>query len=272
MTERPGCPIVGFDHNAPEHSADPVASFRRVREQAPVAWTEAQGGFWVLSDYASVFEAARNHEVFSSARSSHGGEGLNNVIPKAPSRLHIPVELDPPEHRSYRKLINTLTAPAAVAELQPMIDRWTTWFIDEVIEAGACDLASVIGVPAVVTLDWLGMDVSEWRRFTSALHAPLAEMRGSEAYRRAVEEDVPWMQERINETIRERRAAPGDDVVSYFLAQSVDGRPITDEEVYSIVELLISGASARRPRWSARPSSTCRSTPSSGSACSTSRS
>jgi cytochrome P450 len=122
-----------------------------------------------------------------------------------------------------------------------MIDRWTTWFIDEIIETGSCDLASVIGVPAVVTLDWLGLDVSDWRRFTSALHAPLAEMRDSEAYRRAVEEDVPWMQEQINEAIRRRRAEPTGDVISYFLDQSVDGRPITDEEVYSIVELLISG-------------------------------
>ena len=74
-------------------------------------------------------------------------------------RLHIPVEVDLPEHRSYRKILNPVTSPAAVGELQPMIERWTTWFVDQVIETGECDFAAVIGVPAVVTLDWLGLDV-----------------------------------------------------------------------------------------------------------------
>lgn len=241
MNEHRGCPVVDFDHNHPRHSADPVASYRAMREEAPIAWTAAQGGFWVLSSYAAVFDAARDHEVFSSARSPHGGEGLSNVIPKSPTRLHIPVEMDPPEHRWFRKLLNALTAPAAVAGLQPMIDRWTTWFVDDVIESGSCDLASVIGVPAVVTLDWLGLDVADWRRFTRALHAPLAEVRGSEAYVRAVEVDVPWMQEQITRAIQGRRTTPADDVISQLSAQSVDGRPITDDEVYSLVELLISG-------------------------------
>jgi hypothetical protein len=84
------------------------------------------GGYWVLTDYASVFAAARDDETFSSARSAHGGEGLNNVIPKAPVHLHIPVELDPPEHRTYRKIINAVTAPAALDGLRARIAYWTS--------------------------------------------------------------------------------------------------------------------------------------------------
>jgi cytochrome P450 len=179
--------------------------------------------------------------VFSSARSAHGGEGLANVIPKAPVRLHIPVELDLPEHRSYRKILNPLTAPTAVARLQPMIKRWTTWFIDEVIETGSCDFATVIGVPAVVTLDWLGLDVAEWRRYTRALHAVLADSPGSPAHTQAIEVDIPCMEARITEAIALRRVEPRDDLISCLLAQRVDGVPISDGAAYSMVELLISG-------------------------------
>ena len=146
-TKHGGCPVVGFDHNSAEHSADPVEVYRQLRAEAPVAWTEAHGGYWVVSDYTGVFDAARDDSTFASGRSEHGGTGLNNVIPKAPVRLHIPVELDLPEHRSYRKVINPLTSPAAVERMQPMIERWTTAFVDDVIEDGTCDLASVIGVP-----------------------------------------------------------------------------------------------------------------------------
>jgi cytochrome P450 len=233
--------MVPFDHNSPEHSADPVASYARLRATAPVARSEAHGGYWVLSDYDAVFEAARDDGVFSSGRSSFGGEGLSNVIPKAPVRLHIPVELDLPEHRSYRKLLNPITSPAAVAGLQPMIGRWTTWFVDQVIEAGACDLASVIGVPAVVTLDWLGLDVGEWRRYSRALHSVLADSPGSPAHTQAIRVDIPWMEEQITAAIAARRAEPRDDLISHLLAQDVDGVPITDDDAYSIVELLISG-------------------------------
>ena len=41
MTEAGRCPVVRFDHNSDEHSADPVESYRALREKAPVAWSEA---------------------------------------------------------------------------------------------------------------------------------------------------------------------------------------------------------------------------------------
>ena len=64
------------------------ASYRALREKAPVAWSEAHGGYWVLSGYKAVFEAARDDEIFSSERNSYGGEGLSVVIPKTPA--HVP--------------------------------------------------------------------------------------------------------------------------------------------------------------------------------------
>ena len=240
-TEHGGCPVVGFDHNSAEHSADPVAVYRTLRAEAPLAWTDAHGGYWVVSDYAGVFAAARDDATFASGRSDHGGTGLNNVIPKAPVRLHIPVELDLPEHRWYRKVINPLTSPAAVEQMQPMIERWTTRFVDDVIEDGTCDLASVIGVPAVVTIDWLGLDVDDWGRYSRALHSVLAHRVGSPEHAHAVEVDIPWMERTITAAIAARRDQPRDDVISILLGAEVDGQPITDDAVYSIVELLISG-------------------------------
>lgn len=240
-TQHGGCPVVAFDHNSAQHSADHVEVYRRLRAEAPVAWTEAHGGYWVLSDYAGVFEAARDDATFASGRSKHGGTGLSNVIPKAPVRLHIPVELDLPEHRSYRKVINPLTSPGAVARMRPLVERWTTAFVDDVIEDGTCDLASVIGVPAVVTVDWLGLDVDDWPRYSRALHSVLAHRTGSPEHAHAVQVDIPWMERTISEAIAWRRQTPRDDVITTLLEAEVDGAPITDDAVYSIVELLISG-------------------------------
>ena len=234
-------PKVDFDHNSQQHSEDPVASYRELREKCPVAWTEAHGGYWVMSGYDTVFEAARDDDVFSSARNSYGGEGLTVVIPKTPMHLHIPIEIDPPEFRKYRKLINPLTSPAAIERMSNLVTTYTTWFIDQVIETGECDFTQVIGVPSIVTVDWLGLPVEDWARYSFAHHAVLAAVPGSEEYERATKVELPYLSEQMREVIAARRREPQNDVISALLQQEVDDRPVTEEEVFSMIELLLAG-------------------------------
>jgi len=236
------CPVVHFDHHSPEHADDTIGAYRVLRDATPVAWSDQHGGFWVLSDYLSVFEAARDDDVFSSRRlDQYGGEGLSVVIPKTPMHKHIPIELDPPEFRSFRKVVNPIASPAAVEKVAAMIDKWATWFVDEIIESGDADLAQVIGVPSIVTIDWLGLPPRDWQRYSRAHHATLAEPTTSPIYQQAVTVDLPWCTQQMREVISARKSEPREDVISYLVHAEVDGRPITEEEVFSIVELLISG-------------------------------
>jgi cytochrome P450 len=239
MTER--CPVVHFDHNSAEHAADPVASYRALRSEHPVAWSDANGGYWVISGYDAVFAAARDDDVFSSARSPDGGEGLTVVIPENPVHLHIPIELDPPAFRPFRKIVNAVTAPAAVERMRQLIDFYCTLFVDRVIERGECDFSEVIGVPAAVTIDWLGLPVADAQRYASAQRATLAFPRGSAEFARAVEVDLPYLAEQMRATIAARRREPRDDVISFLVGQAVDGRPLTGDEIFSIVDLLVAG-------------------------------
>ncbi len=238
------CPVVHFDHNSEAHSADPAGSYKRLREEHPVAWSESHGGYWVLSGYQSVFEAARDDATFSSERNTHGGEGLSVVIPKTPMHFHIPIEIDPPEFRKWRKLVNPITAPAAVERMETMVVKYVTWFIDEIIEQGQCDMAEVIGVPSVVTVDWIGLDPKDWKRYAFAHRAALAEIPGTDNWQRAIEVEFPYINARTWEAIADRRANPTDDIISYFVQQEIDGRPLTDDEVFSIVDLLLAGGVA----------------------------
>jgi len=235
------CPVIHFDHNSQAHSADPVGSYRKLRQAEKIGWSEAHGGYWVLSDYESVFEAARADEVFSSARTDDGGEGLSVVIPKTPMHFHIPIELDPPEFRLYRKIVNPITAPAAVERMKGLVDRHVDGFIDSVIELGECDLTSVIAVPSIVTVDWLGLDLADWERYSHAHHQALAGVPGSDDYTYAIEVEFPYLHERMKDTIRDRRENPTDDVFSYLVQQEVHDRPLNDFEVFAIVDLLLAG-------------------------------
>jgi cytochrome P450 len=235
------CPVAQFDHNSREHAADPAGSYHELRAQHPVAWSDANGGYWIISGYDALFDAARNDDVFSSARSSDGGEGLTVVIPKTPMHLHIPIELDPPDFRKYRKIVNAVTAPAAVARMDRMIEFYCTWFVDRVIERGSCDFTEIIGVPSIVTIDWLGLPLEDWSRYAAAHQSVLARPRDSDEFKHTVEVDLPYLAEQMRRTIAERHAEPRDDVISYLLAQEVDDRPITEDEVFSMVDLLVAG-------------------------------
>jgi cytochrome P450 len=240
-TAQSRCPVVRFDHQSAEHSADPAQSYRKLRETTPVAYTESYGGYWVLSDYESVFAAARDDELFSSERSSHGGEGLSVTIPKTPMHFHIPIELDPPRFRPYRKIMNRFTAPAAIERLEDMVKKYTTWFIDDIIETGKADINRVIGVPAVVTVDWLGLRVKDWEMYSRAHHASLNGVPGTPMYIQGIEIDLPKCSAQMHEVISARRADPQDDVISYLVQQEIDGELISEDDVFSMVELLLAG-------------------------------
>jgi cytochrome P450 len=235
------CPVAQFNHNSREHATDPAGSYHELRAQHPVAWSDANGGYWIISGYDALFDAARNDDVFSSARSSDGGEGLTVVIPKTPMHLHIPIELDPPDFRKYRKIVNAVTAPAAVARMKRMIEFYCTWFVDRVIERGSCDFTEIIGVPSIVTIDWLGLPLEDWSRYAAAHQSVLARPRDSDEFKHTVEVDLPYLAEQMRRTIAERHAEAKDDVISYLLAQEVDDRPITEDEVFSMVDLLVAG-------------------------------
>jgi len=57
---------VDLDHHSPEFREDPFSKFDEIRSRCPVAHSDHYEGFWTLVDYASVFEAARNDDLFNS--------------------------------------------------------------------------------------------------------------------------------------------------------------------------------------------------------------
>lgn len=242
MTEQPRCPVVHFDHHSADHAENHVEIYRKLREESPVAWTEAHGGYWVVADYKSLFEASRNDDLFSSARhDEYGGEGLSVTIPKAPTAFHIPIELDPPHFRPYRKAVNQVTAPAAVENLDEVIKHYVTGFIDTIIEEGSADLAIVASVPAAVTIDWIGLDPSKYQNYVDAMHTLVSAAPGSPEYVHAAEVAVPWVSKTVRDHIAHRREHPADDATTHFINVEVDGRKMDDDEIYSILELVISG-------------------------------
>ena len=153
---------------------------------------------------------------------------------------NLPVEADPPEQRIFKRLINPFFTPEAVARWEQPTRDLVTRLIDAFIEDGACDFMAAFARP-----------FPSLAFFELALGAPAEDLERV-AYL-ASKSSTPndpdarecWLglYQWIKEFVRQRRGAAGPrgDVVDAVLAASIDGRPITEDEIIGTVQLLILG-------------------------------
>jgi cytochrome P450 len=236
-------PVIGFDHYAAAFNADPHGAWTALRD-TPIAWTEAHGGFWVVSDHLGNHDVLQDYEEFSSAR-VHRSSSLTIPVggrdEAGEAEPHWPEELDPPYHSAVRGLLNGVLSPRASRELQPAIDDWVTACIDAVIEAGECDLLyDVTGpVPAYVTLDWLGFPHDRIIEAAQTFHHMVGYPPGSEEFTRAMGNDM--IRETLRETCAARRREPRGDLISWLMTQELDGGPLSDTVIVRLGYILVAG-------------------------------
>ena len=233
-------PLIDFDHYRQRSLSESDTAWRRAREQSPVAWTEANGGHWVVSGYREVASAFKNWEAFSSARTEPEFSSLSvGSLRIAPL---YPEELDPPAWQPLRRIVNELLSPGAVRRLQPRVAYWVTYYIDQVIESGQSEMAADIAcpVPAAVALELLGFPQSDWERISNAFHGTASLDRQTVDFAQVVE-DLDWVSTRIREELSERRRNPRDDAMSFIVSHEVDGRPISPSDAEALVLLVVGG-------------------------------
>lgn len=163
-----------FDHHSAEHAADPVGAYRQLRDGCGYARSPLYGGFTVLCRYDDVVAVARDHEHFSNALEVPGGFGGGVTLPHNPAATRMSFsEMDPPEWNTLRRILNPTLSADAVARFVPQIQKVTNAFIDRFVASGECDLVLDLcsPVPAVVTLQYLGLPTDEWERYAVPIHS-----------------------------------------------------------------------------------------------------
>jgi cytochrome P450 len=236
------CPVVDFDHMTPISEIDPDENWRRLRETGPVVWSDAHRGFWAISRHEQVTRVFKDHKTFSSARTP-AIDGTPHTIPPVPGLVpQLPEELDPPQFHPVRRLLNGVLSPKVVATMRPTVNFWVTRFIDDVIERGECDLLYDLTspLPGAVALGWLGFLQEDWRWISQAYHDFLG-YKSDHPRAVAAFERVSTLDDVILGLIAQRREQPADDVISYLVAQEIDGEPLPTETVHGMVSLLIGG-------------------------------
>lgn len=225
---------VDFDHHSPSVAVDPYSAWEALRGKCPVTWTPAHDGFWVLTDYASVSQAARDDDTFRSG--PPGGVS----IPSHGADAQVPLESDAPLTQMLRRVLQKRFSPAAATASEPAIRRIANGFMDQFIERGECDFMAELATPtpAEFILRMIGLGEGRASEFTPLVHAIVHGLISDPdgAMTAAVR-----IYGAIIELIEERRGDPSDDIVSELLRAELDGQPIDEDLIVNYTFLILMG-------------------------------
>ncbi len=224
-----------FDPLKPETFDSPQDMFRQLRNECPVAHSDAWGGFWALTRHEDVATAAADHETFLTS--------VQNVVPKVSTTgRRPPLHLDPPDHTPYRRALAPLFSEKRIARFEGAIRRICNDLLDPMVAAGGGDICKDFSapMPILVFAEWMNLppdDVAQLgavgRTYNIAVQsADMEETRKSSGE----------LYDMARALLAQRRAQPMnplEDAVSALLAARVDGEPLPDELIVGTIRQVL---------------------------------
>ncbi|MCX7619432.1 MAG: cytochrome P450 [Acidimicrobiales bacterium] len=222
----------------PEVAADPIPFYRRLRAECPIANLEGFAeGTHIISRYEDVKFALRHPEIFSSDLVA---------VDIGQDRPLIPLQIDPPEHAKYRRLMDPFLGPSAIAYLDEETRKLANELIDAFAARGSCDFHAEFSVPypCTVFLQLTGLPLEElgtFLRWKDNIIRPDVDPGDLDAAQQLRRETGQAMYAYFGGVIDDRLANPGEDLISRFVHGEVEGRTLSREEILDICYLFILG-------------------------------
>ncbi|MGO8860085.1 MAG: cytochrome P450 [Acidimicrobiales bacterium] len=233
-----------------QQNGRPYELWRRLRAEAPVAYFEAPGypPFWAITRHSDLVQVASQPLVFSSAKGITLDQDAEAVTERLAS-FEMIVFLDPPRHGPMRQLANKEFLRSRVRARFDDIGRIATEIVDDAATGGdvaECDFVSSFAsrLPLEVIAWVLGVPRPDWERLLRDTDTVIgkedAEYRlpgetPDEAQMRAQID----MHQYFTQLIDERRSNPQEDLVSLLVQSTIDGVPLTLEQLTGYCELLV---------------------------------
>ncbi|MFF4600910.1 cytochrome P450 family protein [Amycolatopsis sp. CA-161197] len=143
---------------------------------------------------------------------------------------------DPPDHTRLRKLVNKAFTPRAIAGLRPRIEQITTQLLDAMAEHEQVDLMAAFAgpVPITVICELLGVREADRGEFTGWSNILLGAGDVEEMQAAAIA-----MHTYLVALVAQKRAEPGEDLLSGLVHATDEGDSLSEEELVSMAFLLL---------------------------------
>jgi len=222
--------------------------WRGLRDTRPVHWNPGRNGrtgFWVLSRYDDIMAVYRDNVAFTS----DAGNVLVTLLAGGDSAAGKMLAVtDVPRHRELRKILLRAFSPRSLNRVSEQVRPNTRELVGEAVERGECDFATEIAsrIPMTTISDLLAVPEAD-RDFL---------LRQTKLALSADEEGVSELDSAMarneillyfGDLVDERRDNPGEDVISVLAGSTIDGEPLSpDEIVLNCYSLIIGGDETSR--------------------------
>lgn len=234
-----------FDRHTSEYRENFLPITQEMQSKCPMAWSETHGGHWVAAGSKEVFALSRSadvsndHDIYG-VRKGYKGISIPTASRASGVRGGI-LEMDPPEHKEHRSILNPYLSPAAVQRWVPFIDEIVRACIDEKIESGSIDFVDDLAniVPAVLTLAMMGVPLERWTVYNEPVHAAVYTPPDSPDIARVNELHRAMGLDLLNSLI-EIRENPRPGLVNAVVNAPIEGE-MADMERLGILALIVGG-------------------------------
>lgn len=216
-----------YDYHDPEFTPEVAEVVNgRLRDGPGVAYTGAHDGMWIVTRYALVRAVLRDHETFSSA------QGV--FYPRAKGMpKHSPIDYDPPEHRTLRRLMTPPLQPDEVRGLEPAVERLAAELIAPLAGRGAGEIVTEVAKPMAIGVLAMAIGLSE--KAQHRVRELTAEMW--QQFSRAPDASTFWhaFEDLLRAEVAHARADASGSYLSRLVRMEIDGRPIPEQTLHSII-------------------------------------
>ena len=244
-----------FDVMDPEYLRDPFRIWDQLRGSCPIPHTDRRKSTWMPLRYEDVTAIAHDVEHFSSVKVAviPADEDADPVEFEGPNLAYglPPISSDPPLHTWTRRLLLPWFSHKRVESYMPMTRELCRGLLDSFADTGRADAAADYAqqIPVRVIAHILGVSPDLSDTFTGWVRDVLEFADDEERRRRGVEGLLHYFVAELEQ----RRAEPGDDLLSALLTAEVEGQTVDDGIVLGMAALvLIAGVDTT---WSAIGSS-----------------
>ncbi len=236
---------------------DPYPMYAYLRENEPVRWNPMFNCF-TLSKFEDVNMVFGDHKRFSSdiwtpvpntlsavlglQPEDEPSQFLRKILPYLASNLQ---GMDPPGHTRQRTLMVKTFTPRMIESFRPTIQKLVDDLIDQHVEQGHMDLMADLAypLPSNVILDLLSIP-REGRPYIKASSEAINEFVGTLLFSGpTVWERLAGVFAEVNTYLKglmaERRAHPGDDLLTKMVLAEEHGDMLSEEEIVIATNFLL---------------------------------
>jgi cytochrome P450 len=235
----------------------PHEIWTRLRREDPVHWVEdnPEMPFWAITKHADISAIGKQPDKFLN-----GPTLLIRVEPDRRGESEFPptlIDLDPPKHGAYRKIIAKRFTPGALKRLHGDIEGIAKEIVDSLLESGETgevDFVEKVAAPLpIAVIAWLlGVPRSDWKLLfdwtnrTIGSGDPEYQVEGQDPSETANQAMVELFQY-FTKLVEEKRKNPADDLVTVFANAEVNGEklPFMDVLTYCLI-IVIAGNETTR--------------------------